>query len=118
MSVTSLVAYSAFAKQIVLRSHQNPLRKIYREAFHGKSLTAVLQVSYPKLNGTSLHSGLSEFCRAVLKRIVQLPITKRLRKSTLLQKKSVILLSAGSFLGYHKDGKVHNVHITKNTCLR
>ena len=104
MSVTTLVTSYSFAHQLILRVLQRPFHKVYNETLCRKSLSALLHT--PGVSTINVTSAYSRFS-AILQRIVRLPINKRLKRSSLLQKRSVILLTAaGSFLGYHKDGKV------------
>ena len=112
MSVTTLVTCKSFAHQLILRSLQRPFRKVYNEAFCGQSFRAILHApGVSNINSTSVYSRFSFICRELLQKIVRLPINKRLKRSSLLQKRSVILLTAaGSFLGYHKDGKVFKTY--------
>ena len=108
MTVTTLVLGKSFAYHLTLRSFQRPFRKIYNEAYSGISFSAFMRTpGVSNTNVKSVHSGFSLICRELLQRIVRLPCNKRLKRSSLIQKRSVILLTAaGSFLGYHKDGKV------------
>ena len=107
MSVTTSVAKNALANPLILRALHKSSYKVYNEAFLKNPLTSYLQIPGVTNGVNSACSRLSSIFRGCVKSLVRFPISKRIKRNLLLQKRSVILLSAGSFLGYHKDGKVY-----------
>ena len=103
MSVT-LVTSPTIVKRLFSMTFQSPLNKIVSHILKENSHSSLLQAPNRILNEQKTSSLLSMF-RKFIERIDQHPITKRVLKNV-GKKKSVILIPASAFLGYHKDGKV------------
>ena len=107
MSFVSLANNNALAKQFLSRSFQCPLRQLFSDKLNGNKFSKLFQV--PNKRSIKVHNAnknLSQICRSIVARLSKLPLSNHLKRCSILQKRSVILISAGSFLGYHKDGKV------------
>ena len=102
MSVT-LVTNPTIVKRLFSMTFQSPLNKIVSHILKENSHSSLLQAPNRILNEKKTSSILSIF-RKFIERIDN-PITKRVLKKA-GKKKSVILIPASAFLGYHKDGKV------------
>ena len=103
MSVT-LVTNPTIVKRLFSMTFQSPLNKIVSHILKENSHSSLLQAPIRILNEKKTSSILSIF-RKFIERIDKHPITKRVLKKA-GKKKSVILIPASAFLGYHKDGKV------------
>ena len=103
MSVT-LVTNPTIVKRLFSMTFQSPLNKIVSHILKENSHSSLLQAPNRILNEKKTSSILSIF-RKFIERIDKHPITKRVLKKA-GKKKSVILIPASAFLGYHKDGKV------------
>ena len=103
MSFT-LVTNPTIVKRLFSMTFQSPLNKMVSHILKENSHSSLLQTPNRILNEQKTSSILSIF-RKFIERIDKHPITKRLLKKA-GKKKSVILIPASAFLGYHKDGKV------------
>ena len=105
VSATILTNKSIVAK-FMTRSLQIPLREIYKDSFTRNLWSTFTQTPLE----SAFHSIKIESYKwtknlKFAKNIIRSPCMKP-KKSASVPKKPLILLSAGSFLGYHKDGKV------------
>lgn len=104
VSATILTNKSIVAK-FMTRSLQIPLREIYKDSFTRNLWSTFTQTPLE----SAFHSIKIESYKwtknlKFAKNIIRSPCMKP-KKSASVPKKPLILLSAGSFLGYHKDGK-------------
>ena len=107
VSAASLVANKLGATQFITRSIQKPIRDICNELLTTKSWLSLKQVPVEStINAIAIGSTKWTIYHKFVKKLLRLPNFKPTKANFSLPKKPLILLSAGSFLGYHKDGKV------------
>ena len=108
ISAASLVANKSLAKQFITRSLQTPIRDICNELLIKNSWLSLKQAPVEStVNASAI--GLSKWTiyHQFVKKVMRFPNFKPTKANCSLPKKPLILISAGSFLGYHKDGKVN-----------
>ena len=105
VSATILTNKSIVAK-FMTRSLQTPLRELYKDCFTRNICSTFKQIPVESaFNSIKIESYKWTKHLKFAKNIIRSPCLKP-KKSSSVPKKPLILLSAGSFLGYHKDGKV------------
>ena len=101
--VANLVTNKFVAKNFVSTLLQRPLRKFSYDTFCNKSVSNVFG-QHCSINGSVVTYKWSELFRCFTRKLVRLPVKNS--RNCIAPRKSVMLLSASVFLGYHKDGKV------------
>ena len=104
--VANLVTNKFFAKKFVPTLLQGPLHTSGANRLFNKTVSNLLFGQKCGINGPIVTSKWSELFRCINRKLIRLPVAKKSTRRFIAPRKSVILLSAGVFLGYHKDGKV------------
>ena len=103
----ALVANKSVVTKFLTRSLQTPLREIHYESLTKNLWLSLTQTRVKSaVNAIKIESSTWNKYHKFMEKILRKNIKPKVNLSA---KKPLILLSAGSFLGYHKDGKVITV---------
>ena len=102
----SILTNKSIVAKFMTRSLQTPLREIYKDCFSRNLWSNLKQTPIESaFNSIKIESYTWTKHLKFAKNIFRSPCMKP-KQSSSVPKKPLILLVAGSFLGYHKDGKV------------